>query len=336
MSDDLDLDRYEMYAEQFEPRGASRAGRKPGKPKSHSQVVNELAEPTGLEAGFVTTYQPARYEVGWLQSSLHSFYDEHLITDVLAQVKGGKEASVYCCAADPTTGAELLAAKVYRPRQFRNLRNDKVYRDGRAILTSDGRAVKKSDHRILRAVGKKTAFGAQVQHTSWIMYEYTTMERLYQAGAAVPRPFAAADNAILMAYCGDERRAAPALNEVGLSAKVARPLLDEVLRNIELMLQHNLIHGDLSAYNILYWQGRAMLIDFPQVTDIRTNKQAEAILRRDITRVCEYFARQGVRANPAAIMADIWERYGRELAEQLAEDQQALINEQQARFAEDD
>src|SRR4029079_3185499 len=176
--------------------------------------------------------------------------------DVLGQVKGGKEASVYRCVADPTTGAALLAAKVYRPRMFRNLRNDKVYREGRAILTADGRAVKKTDHRVMHAIGKKTAFGEQVKHTSWVMYEYTTIERLYRAGAAVPQPLAAAENAILMSYYGDERRAAPTLNEVILARDEAAALFQEALRNIELLLQHNLVHGDLSAYNILYWQGR--------------------------------------------------------------------------------
>src|SRR5262245_3558351 len=292
--DGADSDRYERYAEQFDPSWSDRPARRERKPhtvprarKSQSQVVAELAEPAGLEAGFVTTYLPARYEAEWLLSSLRTFYDEHLISDVLAQIKGGKEASVYRCSADPTTGAALLAAKVYRPRMFRNLRNDKIYRDGRAILTADGRPVKKTDHRIMRAVGKKTAFGAQVQHTSWLMYEYTTMERLHRAGAAVPRPYAAAENAILMTYYGDERRAAPTLNEVQLSKAEAGPLFDEVLRNVELLLQHGLIHGDLSAYNILYWQGAAALIDFPQVTDISTNSKSDFILRRDIERVCE-------------------------------------------------
>jgi len=331
IDDDPDGETYNRYAEQYDPEWneqPARAGRKQAKPapkRSRSQIVAELAEPTGLEAGFTTTYQPARYEAEWLLSSLRMFYDEQLITDVLAQVKGGKEASVYRCAAHPTTGETLLAAKVYRPRMFRNLRNDKMYRDGRAILTSDGRAVKKTDHRIMRAVGKKTAFGVQVQHTSWLMYEYTTMERLHQAGAAVPRPYAAGENAILMTYYGDEQRAAPTLNEVRLSKAEAAPLFQEVLRNIELLLQHGLIHGDLSAYNILYWQSSVVLIDFPQVTDISANGNSDFILRRDINRVCEYFARQGVRCDPAAITRDLWERFGG-----LADERAALLAAEQA------
>jgi RIO kinase 1 len=338
--DQADHDTYDRYAEQYDPDWGARPGRvgrkqqgKPPPKRSRSQIVAELAEPAGLEAGFVTSYQPARYEATWLLDSLRLFYDEQLITDVLGQVKGGKEASVYRCGAHPTTGEALLAAKVYRPRMFRNLRNDKMYREGRAILASDGRAVKKTDHRIMRAVGKKTAFGMQVTHTSWLMYEYTTMERLHRAGAAVPRPYAAGENAILMTYYGDERRAAPTLNEVRLSKTEAAPLFQEVLRNIELLLRHGLIHGDLSAYNLLYWQGSIVLIDFPQVTDLGTNSKSDFILRRDITRVCEYFIRQGVRCDPAAITRDLWERYGGLAAERaalLAAEQAALLLEMDA------
>ena len=321
IEDDPAIERYEQYAEQFDPAYTGRrqrSGRKPGQQKSRGQSVAELAEPAGLEAGFVTTYQPARYEAQWLESSLRTFYTQELIADVLAQVKGGKEASVYRCLAEASAGPALLAAKVYRPRRFRNLRNDKVYREGRAILTADGSPVKKTDHRIMRAIGKKTAFGAQVQHTSWIMHEFTTMRRLHAAGAAVPAPIAAAENAILMSYFGDERRAAPTLNEISLPSKLAGELFEEVLRNIELMLQHNLIHGDLSAYNLLFWEGRVILIDFPQMTDLLTNRKAALILQRDIRRVCEYFAKQGLRRDPAAIMSELWGRYGA-AADQLNE-----------------
>ena len=58
--------------------------------------------------------------------------------------------------------------------------------------------------------------------------------------------------------------AAPTLNQVSLEPEEAVPLLKEVLRNIELMLQHGLIHGDLSAYNILHWAGEITLMIFPR------------------------------------------------------------------------
>jgi len=325
--DDFYLDQVEYYEELFAHPGRRRKqGSKARRRQASAAEVARVAEATGLEGGFNPTYRPGRFEAGWLLESLRSFYEQHLITDVLANVKGGKEASVYCCAAAPTTGAALLAAKVYRPRMFRNLRNDKMYREGRAVLTADGRPVKATDHRIMRAIGKKTATGVQVSHTSWLMYEYTTLERLHQLGAAVPKPYAVNDNALLMSYCGDERMAAPTLNGIRLDRAEAEELFREVLRNIELMLQHGLIHGDLSAYNLLYWEGRVTLIDFPQVTYSRTNRRAWAIFARDVQRVCDYFAQQGVRCSAEEIASDLWGRYAAQSPEDAAADASAHMD----------
>jgi RIO kinase 1 len=283
------------------------------KPPPRHDISQLVAEADTLEGGFDTTYKPSRHERTWLLQSLGAFFEQSLIDDVLASIKGGKEASVYRCRTHPSAieavGAPLVAAKVYRPREFRNLRNDKVYREGRPVLTADGRAVKNSDTRIMRALGKKTDFGMQVQHTSWLMYEFTTLEALHRSGAAVPKPIAAAENAILMGYAGDEQLAAPTLSEVALEQDEAIHLFREVMRNIELLLSQDIIHGDLSAYNILYWQGQVTLIDFPQVTNSQTNPNAWAIFHRDVTRVCEYFQRLGVRCEADPLASDLWQRY---------------------------
>jgi RIO kinase 1 len=320
MKDDVTIDKYEHYEALFDPlwvdpnaQHRRKANHQPK--KAHSQIVTELADDTSdVDLGFNTTYRPSRHEAGWLLSSLYSFYDEGLITDVLALVKGGKEASVYCCEANPTVGARLLAAKVYRPRMFRNLRNDRMYRQGREILLAGGGPAGRDSGYIERAIRNKTPFGLQAAHTSWLMYEFTAIERLYEAGAAVPRPIAPSPNAILMSYHGDERMAAPTLNTVNLEPDEAERLFQEVLRNIDLMLQHDLVHGDLSAYNILYWlpedgPSEITLIDFPQIVNLHTNRNAHFILRRDIQHVCEYFAGQGVDNDPAAIMDEFWSRY---------------------------
>lgn len=272
--------------------------------------VAEVAETTGLESGFQTTYKPSRHEAGWLLDSLRTFYEQNLVRDVLYLVKGGKEANVYCCEAGTSapSGIEFVAAKVYRPRQFRNLRNDHMYRAGRAVLTSEGRAVKNSDQRLMRALGKKTDFGAQVQHTSWLMYEFTTLERLHQAGVAVPAALSASENAVLMGYVGSREHAAPTLSEVSLTPRDAHTLLRSLLQSVEAMLREKIIHGDLSAYNILYWNGRATLIDFPQITSPDTNPNAQSLFERDVSRVCEYFIRQGVECNADRLAQTIWRR----------------------------
>ncbi len=327
-------DRYDDFEAKFDPMRDRQARRK-RKPKvihiakkDEDQIRDEIADLTGLEGGFETTYVPGLFEEGWLLQSLRMFYDMDYVSDVLGRVRGGKEASVYRCAATPKTGVELAAAKVYRPRMFRNLRNDKTYREGRRHLKANGKAVKATDHRLMRAIGKKTRMGVQVEHTSWLMYEYNTLQTLYEVGASVPKPLAASDNAILMGYCGDSDMAAPTLNAVTLDDGEAEPLFAEVMRNIELMLQQGLIHGDLSAYNILYWNGEVTLIDFPQVVEYQRNTNAYMILRRDILRVCEYFASQGYEQDAQTLTDQLWNEYAFGNAATAAADD--------IRFAEED
>jgi RIO kinase 1 len=306
---DVDFDDYPELTLEAEPGRPPKTKHVPK--KAQSAVLNEIVEATGLEGGFNPTYVPAKYEKVWLLSSLGTFYEQHLISDVLALVKGGKEATVYRCQAYPESGLDLVAAKVYRPRQFRNLRNDKAYREGRNVLTGEGRVIKKTDARIMRALNKKTAFGEQVAHSSWLLHEYTTLQKLFAAGAAVPEPYAVSDNVIVMEYIGDRTSAAPPLHEIVLSHRSAKQLFEEVLRNVELILQLGFVHGDLSAFNILYWEGRITLIDFPQVSDIFSNPNAQFFLERDLQRVCEYFERYGVRSNPRQLAENYWKQYGK-------------------------
>ncbi|MEM7535384.1 MAG: RIO1 family regulatory kinase/ATPase [Chloroflexota bacterium] len=305
------------YEERFQLNGGERQPRHRKKKANHrpkktqAQILQEIAETTGLERGFETTYSQTRYEETFLLNSVRLFYEEELISDILAQVKGGKEASVYRCEATPATGVKLLAAKVYRPRQFRNLRNDKMYREGRKLMSPTGGPVEKVDSRTRRALKNKSSYGAQVSHTSWLMHEFATLEKLYNAGAAVPKPYTASENAILMGYVGDAGVAAPTLQEVSMDRDEAHELFQEVIRNIELMLAFDLIHGDLSAFNILYWEGQITLIDFPQVVSTAGNPNARQILQRDVQRVCEYFENQGVLCDARALSNRLWYQHAK-------------------------
>lgn len=312
----LNLDYYEEYAEQLLiNNGTANSRQQKAKPnyrpkKSKEAVLAEVAENTvGLEGGFKTTYKPARFEEVWLRSSLQPFYDQTLISDVLMRVKGGKEANVYLCQAEPKTGLEWVAAKVYRPRSMRNLSNDALYREGRELAVSDSGVNRRKDTRLARALKKKTDFGVQIAHSAWLLSEYGALDKLYRLGAAVPKPVITAENAILLGYVGDTQRAAPTLHEVTLSSREVEPLFNEAVRNIELMLQNRMIHGDLSAYNILYWQGKITIIDFPQVVEAVKNRSAYRILNRDIQRVCEYFAQQGLARDPAELTERLWWRH---------------------------
>src|SRR5689334_16248108 len=98
-------------------------------PERHFKTVREenasfIGEQDDSRRSFKFTYEAARFEEWWLLDSLGDFYVHRWITDVLRRVKGGKEASVYQCKPGPAIDAPLVAAKVYRPRSLRNLKND--------------------------------------------------------------------------------------------------------------------------------------------------------------------------------------------------------------------
>ena len=102
-----DFDQYEDYEAQFDPMNSDRRERRKRKPKAHHKakkdqrvVMEEIADEVSIEVEFKTTYVPGLFEEGWLLESLRPFYDRGLITDVLARVKGGKEAM--CTAAKPS------------------------------------------------------------------------------------------------------------------------------------------------------------------------------------------------------------------------------------------
>jgi RIO kinase 1 len=258
---------------------------------------------------FQFTYKAARFEEAWLLGSLVEFAENEWVSDVLRKVKGGKEASVYLCQAGPEIpNAEWVAAKIYRPRMLRNLRNDAMYRADRADLDASGSQV--TDKRQLRAMHKKTEYGRELLHQSWIAYEFTTLQMLHGAKADVPEPYVMADNAILMEFVGDESMSAPTLSEISLEKSEAASLFERVMRNLDILLSHDRIHGDLSAYNILYWNGDITLIDFPQVVSPKANRNAYQIFSRDVTRVCDYFIKQGMNIDPEKIADDLWNSRG--------------------------
>jgi RIO kinase 1 len=315
------MDRYEAYErfehyEQFDEGRAAHRYRNGARTKkkaiqTRAEVTAELTDFSDNISEFVPTYaaalDPLHHERQWVINSVAPFYQDNIITDVTRLVKGGKEANVYACEAHPATGMEFVAAKLYRPRMLRHLKNDAVYKAGRQLRAEDGKQLK--GRRIRLALRKKTRFGKKVDIMWWIGNEFMTQKSLFDAGADVPKPVAHRGNTILMDYIGDSDGPAPTLNEIALSPREAPPLFSRVMENVALMLENHLVHGDLSAYNMMYWHGRITVIDFPQMVDARTNPHAFALLQRDIRRVCEYFGRFGVRSDPQALAIDLWQPY---------------------------
>ncbi|MGH2539938.1 MAG: RIO1 family regulatory kinase/ATPase [Actinomycetota bacterium] len=242
------------------------------------------------------------------------FFDEGLIEAVLRPIKGGKEASVHLCRANPrTTGEQLVALKAYHPLDRRDFRDESLYRDGEWI----------KERRVRVALEKKTRFGREVQGMIWVDREWETLRVLSEGGAAVPRPIERTGDAILMSYVGDEALAAPQLRTYEPEdPDEAGALIDQVLRAIERMLFLNVVHGDLSPYNLLVWNGDVTVIDLPQAVDPRKNRHARAFLERDVDRVCDWASRHGAHRPSHRIAADLWT--GWELADLVPEELRGL------------
>jgi RIO kinase 1 len=300
-----------IYYEELDDEGQFEEVQRPktNKPKLDPRAVQQfIQKQDDARQTFSFTYKPARFEEGWLLNSLGTSFEQRWITDVLRKVKAGKEASVYLCRSGDQVKSPLIAAKVFRPRMLRNLKNDQLYRLDRAVLDENGNRI--VDLGMLKAQHKRSVYGEQIRHQSWIAHEFQALRTLHAVGADVPQPYEMGENAILMSYIGDEASAASTLNTVTLDPGEVRRLYERLMHNVEIMLAHGIVHGDLSAYNVLYWEGKITLIDFPQVVSPDGHRSAYQIFRRDITRICEYFARQGLRSDPARLAADLWKANG--------------------------
>jgi RIO kinase 1 len=235
-----------------------------------------------------------------LLAHLDPLIEQRLITEVLRPIKTGKEAVVYCCAAHPTLERELVAAKVYRPFETRSFKQDAVYQQGRERGS-------RPDARVLKALGKKTRRGRLHKFSAWIAHEERTLRILHDGGADVPEPIERVGPVILMEYLGDGENPAPMLTNVGLDEDEARRIYAQVLANVDLFLKHHRVHADLSAFNLLYWGGKAVIIDFPQSVDPRYNDDAFDLLVRDLTHLNGFFEDHGVdTVDPIEHALAIW------------------------------
>lgn len=303
--DDLELDEAGRPARTT--RRAPRA--QPNRDRPLADIVELRRDAPGAGVFFRPSVTATDNEMEWIITHLEPFYQAKVLTDVTRRVKGGKEANVYVGKAHPKTGLDWLAVKLYRPRQFRSLKDTTQYQQGRAVLNAEGQAVDARDWRMHKAIAGKTRKGLEASQVSWLEYEYQTLLKLHQAGADVPEPFKHSSYVLLMEYIGDETVSAPTLIDVALSLAEASALFERVVHNVELLLGQGWVHGDLSAYNILYWQGAITLIDFPQVVEARSNPDARALFNRDVERVCAYFARYGVQSRPRQLARDLWARH---------------------------
>lgn len=223
---------------------------------------------------------------------LQALIDDGVIDEVLRPLKSGKEAAVYIVRS----GDEIRCAKVYKDLAQRSFQQRVQYQEGRKVRGS----------RQARAIGKASKYGRKQQEVAWKNAEVDALYLLRDAGMRVPEPYGYFHGVLVMELVTDaEGSSAPRLGEVELSAQTAREYHRVLVQQVVRMLCTGLIHGDLSAYNVLVGPDGPVMIDFPQVVSASGNNAARAMLLRDVNNLTAHLGRW------APDLFDTW--YGEEM-----------------------
>src|SRR4029079_14166011 len=231
-----------------------------------------------------------------IPSNLTSLIDEGLIQEVVRPLMSGKEAEVFLVLA----GGELRVAKIYKEAQNRTFKNRAEYTEGR----------KTRNPRDQRAIQRRSRHGRAQDEAAWRSTEVDMIYRLRNAGVRVPAPHHAIDGVLLMEMVADaEGRPAPRLAEVSLDAAQARWVFDRLLAEVVRMLCADVVHGDLSDFNVLMGADGPVIIDRPQAVDASKNPNARKLLLRDVENLHRFLAQwvRGVRTRRYA--EEMWDLY---------------------------
>lgn len=214
----------------------------------------------------------------------------------LGILKSGKEAEVHLVERSLIDGpAVVMAAKRYRATEHRNFH--------RAASYTEGRSVKRS--RDQRALKRKSTWGQVVAASEWAVAEWDALSRLWLWGLPVPYPVQIDGTEILMELITDDDGPALRLAQTRPDQATLSAYFDQ-LRDVMLNLaERGMVHGDLSAFNILAAGDRLVIIDLPQVVDLIGNPSGLDFLMRDCTNVCVWFRSRGLEVDEHALYADL-------------------------------
>lgn len=235
--------------------------------------------------------------------AVQEFLDEGLITAILGQLKSGKEAASYLCRGGRDVGgARYVVAKVYHDLERRNFANDALYQEGRVILNGQVR----------RAIAARTEFGKLANLARWVDAEFETLSTLEYGGVHVPTPYFCNEQSLLMSFIAaapGSREPAPQLQHAELERDEAERVRDQLLDEVAGMLDCNIVHGDLSPFNVLWDGARAWVIDLPQAVDARQSRHARSLLERDLRNLAKYFGRHGLGFDAEGHADWLWRRW---------------------------
>ncbi|GFR11003.1 hypothetical protein TNCT_79581 [Trichonephila clavata] len=214
---------------------------------------------------------------------LYKLINKLVFSEVLGCISTGKEANVYYA---PAFSGSDLAVKIYKSSIL-------IFKDRDKYVTGDFRFrrgyCRKNPRKMVR---------------TWAEKEFRNLSRIHSAGLPCPKPILLKSPVLVMTFVGKNGIPAPLLKEVDLDEDKYNELYTDCVRLMKnLYSKCNLIHADLSEYNLLYLEGQVIIIDVSQSVE-PDHPHALEFLRNDCVNVSEYFKKKGVNVIPIRKLYD--------------------------------
>jgi RIO kinase 1 len=129
---------------------------------------------------------------------------------------------------------------------------------------------------------------------TWARKEYINLKEIRKAGVRAPEPIEVRNNVLVMEYIGDENEPAPMLKDFPMEKEEAEECFLQIIDYIKAMYSAKIVHGDLSEYNILVWDG-PVVIDVGQAVMVE-HSYAQEMLERDIRNIVRFFNKYDIKA----------------------------------------
>jgi len=229
---------------------------------------------------------------------IHKMINKGLLEGAHGVISTGKEATIFHAFGGPSEEVEVPEHCVLKV--FKTMQNE--FKTREKYIKADIRFKDKASRHNQRAL----------IHV-WAEKEMCNLKRLTRANIRCPTPIELREHVLVMSLIGEGGQPAPKLKNVTLSPRQWRDAYSQVVQMTRSMYtDSNLIHADLSEYNILYHAGLCWLIDVSQAVE-PFHPDALQFLYRDCSNITSFFASKGVEVPSTAGM--FGEVTGLELAE---------------------
>ena len=201
---------------------------------------------------------------------IYRFLTEGILNEVHGVVSAGKEARVYW---GKNREGKSLAVKIYLTSSAEFKKGMFKYIEG--------------DYRF-----KGVKHDTRSLIFAWAQKEFRNLEQAERAGVSVPHHIAVKNNVRVMELIGKDGVSAPSLKEqVPVDPEKTYRFL---LKHVETLYRKaDLVHGDLSEYNVMVWRGKPVVFDVSQSVPT-SHPLAKFLLERDLANLNRFFSRFGV------------------------------------------